>query len=375
VKFLFIGEIHHPEELAKAIAATPPGAPPPLFPPSQWTYFWVRTLRQMGHEVTAFFRDAPAWFGSRSRKAGSFTGAKTFAAVFQAISSRAPHLHPDYPTRNMRLVQQVARERPDVIILNGGNKVIFPETLEAIKQRFGCYLIYASGVSPIVFSHGIERKAAPLYDLVLVNDYYHGIQWLELGAKRMEALPMVACDPEFHRRMELSAEEHTAFDCEVGFVGTLLPPNLYSTRVEALEAIADCGLGIWSIHALPESLKRCYRGPALGEKTQRIMSGSKIQVNPHGNFMRYGGNMRLFEAAGCGVFQIADDLPGNRRWFTPGEHIALYRDPKHLRELVQYYLAHDAERNQIAEAAQAHVYANHTYTNRIHALLDLILQR
>ena len=103
----------------------------------------------------------------------------------------------------------------------------------------------------------------------------------------------------------------------------------------------------------------------------RVLCGSKIQINPHGNFMRDGGNMRLFEAAGCGVFQIADDLPGVSQWFTPGETIVTYRDPAHLREQAAYYLQHEAERQQIAQAAQAHVYAHHTYDQRMAALVQL----
>lgn len=374
MKILLIGEIHHPEELARAIAATPPGEPSPLFPPSQGPYFWIRALRKLGHEVTAFLRDTPALFGRQARKSGRFTGAKTLTALFQVLSSRAPHLHPDYGARNRRLIKQVADERPDVLLMNGGNKVIFPETLAELKARFGVKLVYTSGVSPIVFSHAIERKAAPLYDLVTVNDFYHGVQWLELGAKRMEALPMSACDPDFHRPYALTEQEQAEYGCAVGFVGTLLPPNLYSTRVAALEQLTDLGLGIWSIHALPDSLKGCYRGAALGAKMLRILCGSQIQVNPHGNFMRYGGNMRLFEAAACGVFQIADDLPGNRMWFTPDESIAFYRDPQHLRAQVQHYLRHDAERQQIAAAAQRHVYAKHTYLHRMQSLVELIAQ-
>ena len=88
--------------------------------------------------------------------------------------------------------------------------------------------------------------------------------------------------------------------------------------------------------------------------------------------MRYGGNLRLFEAAGCGVFQIADDLPGVSKWFTPGETIAIYHDLQHLKHQVAYYLQHDDERRQIAEAARAHVYAHHTYDHRMSRLVELI---
>jgi spore maturation protein CgeB len=371
MKFLIIGEIFHPEELAKAIVTAPPGEAP-LFPPSQMQYFWTRSLRKAGHQVDAFIRNVPAVFGWQARQSQRFTGTKSLSTLAIVMGNRLPRIHPDYRIRNSRLLKKVSEFQPDVILLTAGNQVIFPETLAHIKSTYGCKLVYLSGTSPIVFSHAIERQAAPLYDLVITNDYYHGIQWLELGAKQMEALPLSACDPDYHHPYVLSETEQAEYRCDLGFVGTLPPPNLYSTRVEALEAVRDCGLGIWSIHGIPTSLQACYRGPALGEKMLRILCGSTIQINPHGNFMRYGGNMRLFEAAGCGVFQIADDLPGVSKWFTPGENIATYRDPHHLQEVVTYYQSRPEERQQIANAARDHVYAHHTYDHRMAALVNLV---
>ena len=42
-----------------------------------------------------------------------------------------------------------------------------------------------------------------------------------------------------------------------------------------------------------------------------VLSSAKISLNVHGNFMRYGGNMRLFEAAAVGTFQIVDNRAGH----------------------------------------------------------------
>ena len=107
---------------------------------------------------------------------------------------------------------QVRAFRPDALWMVGDNTVIFPETLAAIQRETGCKLLYACGTSPIVFSKPIDRAAARLYDLIIANDYYHGIQWLELGAKRMECLPLSACDPDFHHPYALTEAERSAFE-------------------------------------------------------------------------------------------------------------------------------------------------------------------
>jgi len=370
MKILIVADLHHPEELAKARqAALKPEDQPLLFPPSQGAFFWTRALRRLGHQVEAFIRSDPALFGTRASRLHKFTGRRGLGTLATALAQRAQRLHPDYRLRNRRFVETVARTRPDAIFITGGNWVIYPETVAAVKAESGAAIVYLSGVSPIVFSNAVERAAARSYDLVIVNDHYHGIQWLELGARRMETLPMSACDPEFHHTFELTAAEREQYACDVGFVGTLIPNHLYSERIAALEALRDFDLGIWSVHEVPPALRPYYRGPALGEQMLRVTCGARLTVNTHGDFMRYGGNMRLFELAAIGAFQIVDDLPGVREWFTPGENIITYSDEADLRDKVAYYLAHPEERARIAASARAHVAAHHTYDQRMARLM------
>ena len=282
-----------------------------------------------------------------------------------------PQLHPDLRRRNQLLLSQAERFQPDLIWLSGDNRVILPETLARLKRAHRCQLIYVSGVSPIVFSHAIERAAAPLYDLVLVNDFYHGVQWQELGAKRVECLPYAGVDPTLHRPQPIT-DAPRDYLCDVGFVGTLVPDNLYSRRVAALESLREFDLGIWSVHEAPESLRPHFRGGALGERMLQVLSSVKIGVNVHGDFMRYGGNMRLFECAGLGTFQLVDDLPGVHEWFVDGEHLVTFSDHADLREKVRYYLAHDEERERIAAAGRAHALAHHRVEQRLARVLEIL---
>jgi spore maturation protein CgeB len=183
---------------------------------------------------------------------------------------------------------------------------------------------------------------------------------------------MSAVDPAFHKRWSLTPEDLARYSCDVCFVGTLVPSHLYRRRIAALEALRDFDLAIWSIHEVPPSLRGPYRGEALGAEMIKAMSGSKIVVNPHGDFMPFGGNLRLFEACGAGALQLTDDLPAVRRWFTVGEHIEAFDGPDHLAKRVAYYLSHEAERLRIALAGQAHVHASHTYDERMSRLMNMV---
>lgn len=374
MRFLFVASLHHPEVLQTAVANTPPGQAPPLFPPSMGQHLWDKALRKRGHTTAVFYRNLSAFGGGiqSHRHTERITPGKLLAAALQRFP---PEANPDYQLRNRRLIEQARAFMPEVLWIVGDNTVIYPNTLAAIKRETGCTLLYSTGTSPIVFARPIERRAARLYDLVLVNDYYHGIQWLELGAPRMECLPISACDPDFHHPYTLTEAERKAYQCDIAFVGTLVPDQLYSRRVAALAALRDFDLGIWSVHEAPASLRGQVRGQALGEDMLDVLSAARIAINVHGDFMRYGGNMRLFEAAGAGVFQIVDDLPGIHQWFTESDTVVTYRDAADLCQKARYYLDHDAEREALARRAREHVYAHHTYDQRMARVEALLAAR
>lgn len=365
-RILFIANLHHPNQLQQdRQLAQESNWAIPLFPSSNAFHFWEKAFLKRGYTLDVFWRNLSG-YGSQdiaSLKAEKYTRGITPRRIAQALNHRLPYqVNIELKKRNANLLEKAQQFQPDYLWLVGDNTVVHADTLAQIKTKTNCKILYSTGTSPIVFSHAIERQAAPLFDLVITNDLYHGIQWRELGAKDMICLPGVAIDPDFHYPRQ---QEKT---CDIAFVGTLLPANLYSERVEALEVLQDFDLGIWSVHDVPESLKANVRGSALGETMLNVLSSAKISLNVHGNFMRYGGNMRLFEAAGVGAFQIVDDRPGIHEWFTEDEHLVIYHDLDELREKVAYYLAHPQEREGIAQAGREHVLKYHTYENRLERL-------
>lgn len=367
-RILFVASLHHPEALRAAVAQLLLGQPAPLFPPSMSQHFWEKALRKQGHTLEVFYRNLPGGNSLASGHSERHTQTLTPRKVWRAFMNRVPpEANLTLRQRNRHLLDKAREFQPDVVWMVGDNTIIYPDTLAAIQRETGCKLVYACGTSPIVFSHTIDRRAARVYDLVLANDYYHGIQWMELGARRMECLPLSACDPEFHHPYTLTEDERTKYACDIAFVGTLVPDHLYSRRVRALEALRDFDLGVWSVHEVPPSLRQFVRGKVLGEDMLRILSAAKICFNTHGDFVFYGGNLRLFEVAGAGVCQVTDDLPGTRLWFPQADGeatILTYQDEADLCEKVGHYLTHDTEREALAQRAQAHVYAHHTYDVR-----------
>lgn len=367
MRILFVASLTHVEQMKQAIANTAPGETPPLFPTSMKESFYERAMRRRGHEVAVFWRER---FTRNYRFNAGFTPRKAAQALGQRLPLR---LNPYARQRNRQLLQAAEEFKPDVLWLVSGNRNILPATLASIQRSHNCRLLYTSGVSAFIFNYQMDQQAAGLWDLALVNDEYHGFELRQLGAGRVVCLPLTAMDPDFHRPRQLNASQRADLACDVAFVGTLLPPHIYGERVRALAALRDFDLGIWSIHDVPAELRPFLRGEALGEPMLEILSAAKLTVNPHGQHMQYGGNMRLFEAAAMGTLQITDDRPGVYKWFTPGENILTFRDEADLRDKVACFLAHDDEREEMARRAREHVLAHHRYDQRveqIEALLD-----
>jgi spore maturation protein CgeB len=111
---------------------------------------------------------------------------------------------------------------------------------------------------------------------------------------------------------------------------------------------------------------------AHGIEQTRVFNAAKIVVNTHHEQDVRGVNLRTFEAAGCGAFQLVEWREDLARFFEPGREIVAFREIDELRDLARYYLAHDTERAAIAQRAQRRAHAEHTYGHRLREILECV---
>lgn len=175
---------------------------------------------------------------------------------------------------------------------------------------------------------------------------------------------------------QLPAAEEKIYD--LVFIGGF--SAVHTAGAKLLEQLAQhvpvdvWGYGIESLD--PASpLRQRYHGQAWAMDMYRTIRQAKICINRHSSASeQYANNMRLFETTGLGTLLITDEKSNLGDLFKVGEELVTYRDADDLVEKVQYYLAHDAERQVIAAAGQKRTLSEHTYHIRMQEL-DLILQR
>jgi glycosyltransferase involved in cell wall biosynthesis len=114
-----------------------------------------------------------------------------------------------------------------------------------------------------------------------------------------------------------------------------------------------------------------------GDDLNRLYASSKVVVgdsySPNFAYPGYWSD-RIPETLGRGGFLIHPWIEGIDEFYTDREHLVLYDygDFNQLDELINYYLDHDDEREQIRRAGHEHVKANHTFTNRWQKILRTV---
>lgn len=112
----------------------------------------------------------------------------------------------------------------------------------------------------------------------------------------------------------------------------------------------------------PCLLKRIWQGQAWGLDMYRVYMRSKIVINRHGEVAQgISNNMRMFEATGCGALMMTEASENLDCYFEDGFECVSYTDESDLIEKIRYYLDHDDERQDIAEAGHQRAMKYHTY--------------
>jgi glycosyltransferase involved in cell wall biosynthesis len=143
---------------------------------------------------------------------------------------------------------------------------------------------------------------------------------------------------------------------DIGFVGSL---ELPATRVERVEVLR---------HLERKYRLNNYRVPVFGDDMMRVYNQSRIVVNIP---VPGGFNMRTFEALASGALLLTKRVGnGQDDLFKEGTHLVAYRDTADLIDKVDYYLRHERERREIADAGRREVLAWHTYDHRAARVLD-----
>jgi len=124
----------------------------------------------------------------------------------------------------------------------------------------------------------------------------------------------------------------------------------------------------------------------MPDELGKLYRGSQICINLHGSFQKgevstlpstlatepgFACNERLFQVCGAGGFQIADDNPQIREFYTE-EEVVCAKDAEDFKGKIDFYLDNPEARQKFVEKAKERTMCDHTYRKRCENLISWI---
>ncbi|MCJ7841373.1 glycosyltransferase [Lederbergia sp. NSJ-179] len=221
-------------------------------------------------------------------------------------------------------------------------------------------------------------------DYVFTIDSGAQKEYLSAGFSHVYHLPL-GTDPTTFARMQVD----NRYQSDVLLVG-----YPYPSRVQLVEFLLRNGsfpitvIGKQWYNRLAKKYRKhvnitLYDQWLEPEEIAKFYNGAKIVLNPH----RHSGfsfqqnrrnirnetiNNRTFDIAACGAFQLIEELPDLRLFFSEDEMIS-YQDHRDCLEKIYFYLTREQIRRRVGVQVQKKVYNKHTFQHRIETIMDIMV--
>ncbi len=227
---------------------------------------------------------------------------------------------------------------------------------------------------------------APRYDYIFTLEKTCVELYQRLGCQHVFHLPFAA-NPAIFRAKSVPI----GYRSDICFIGTA-----YWNRVHMIEKLSKylsnkrtVIAGSWWDRLNPSAaalLKDSIRSEEWlsPETTAAYYNGAKIVINLHrasdDATINFNGkqisavsvNPRSFEINACHTLQVMDMREDVSEHYRTNEEVLCYKSDNELLELLEYYLAHEEERREIAFRGYKRTMLNHTYRHRVHQMLELV---
>jgi len=270
---------------------------------------------------------------------------------------------------NRKLLELIDREKPDIFQYVAFTDQISKETLKYIKERTSTTSINWFCDDVWRFDQ-FTKEMCWLFDYSICVEEDALIKYEKIGYKNV-ILSQWATNISLYPKMNLP------FKYDVSFVGQ--PHGFRREIIAKLEQegirVATFGYGWretpfkrrWNKRYAKYPFLQFNKGRISHDEMIRIFNQSKINLNLSASSHESAMDQmkaRNFEVPSCGGFLLTGKVPHLENFFDIGKEVAVYTSIEEMIEKIRYYLAHEEERQRIANAGYLRTLRDHTYENR-----------
>jgi len=252
---------------------------------------------------------------------------------------------------NHDLLTMAVKYRPDVVWVDKGT-AIQPSTLQAIKRRTGAiFAVYNTDYLGCnkhpwcLHLAGIQN-----YDFYFTSNRLNVQLISDLGVRNVFLIPL-GYDQEIHKPGPVTREEATRLGASVGFIGHWEP-----TTEDLILRLLELGLPLrvrgtqWHHARNKKRLAGTVEPhPVYQVEYAQAILTTKINLGINSVQNKNQSSGRSFEIPAVGGFLLAERTLEHQAMYVEGKEAEFFASAEELVEKANYYLEHEAERQQIAE--------------------------
>ncbi|MBX7043147.1 MAG: glycosyltransferase [Ignavibacteria bacterium] len=270
------------------------------------------------------------------------------------------------------------KERPSYIFIYN-DCLISPDTIERIRNN-GTKVITLLGDDPCCLIPGKKTFLLTVLasDFVIVPDsgWIKGLSLL--GARNIIFSP-IGTDASVFHPVQPGDNDLFEYGCDIIFIGTGYYLNAWGIkRAEVLNSLSGLDFRLFGdsqwlevLEYYPD-LKKHFRNRRLSANEVNVACNcAKIYPVTVNSGVVNGVSTRVFDCIASGIFVIAEYKEDFGRLFPNGE-VALFRDKKELRDLTEYFLKNENERQEMLTRAREKVLSSYTLDKLLPEVLEKI---
>lgn len=317
-------------------------------------YFAKKAAESLGHEVR--------FFGFKKMLGRSATISRMAITRSSVVRSLSKYC---FLNAINEVIQTEALDFSPDVMLSIKGEIVLPKTVHWMNRAVGCKSALWYPDDPRYF-RSLVCHIAPHYDYIFTASERAKEMYYRIGAKNVEYLPF-ACDPDVHKRIELSKSEEESYSSDVCFIGTFT-----RRRANVIRSLSKAGISVrvWGPYwktFFGDS--RNVNDGVYGPEMVKVFNAAKVVLNIHEpSDLPYKVNTRVFEAAGSGAFLVTDKSYKLDQTFHVGSEVITYHNIDELIKKIKYY-SEAEDRKLIGFKAQERAYCDHTYQQRMLELL------